>query len=453
MRKNKSFLALSALGVIALILMVAAGVLLSGQRAVSFRADGYVLDTAKQDDDTLEVVTDQFVAGSSWHTNSMGTISLKDLEGQTVQVEEDSFIHYNDASLSAFADGAIVDMDQVDSGLMTSYNAPAQTVLSSSGDKYVTDNNGYELSFSNILWKLSDTKYMAVSPTIQIELAGQDSASAEGFVEFTYLEEGIVQLVTKDQAWQVLAAGSRLDLANGMSIYLDTQEIVGGSGSARLTLAGINADGPSNIKIAASDEWVPPTFNITAIDGEDGESGDQGENGEQGQAGGEGASGDSGKNGDNGKDGETGATGATGGSRNNSSSITGGSAATMPAMNLADLDVTAGSISFKVEVGEGGWELEDVNHPGEESGTVQLLNVQTGAVIKTWTVNFNNGDTTFPSDGTSFSFTELSSDTQYRIVVTSPYHYEITAEDNTITEAVLRHLSTEPSIRIPPVSI
>ena len=62
---------------------------------------------------------------------------------------------------------------------------------------------------------------------------------------------------------------------------------MGGSGSARLTLAGINADGPSNIKIAASDEWVPPTFNITAIDGEDGESGDQGENGEQGQAGGE----------------------------------------------------------------------------------------------------------------------------------------------------------------------
>ena len=65
----------------------------------------------------------------------------------------------------------------------------------------------------------------------------------------------------------------------------------------------------------------------------------------------------SGKNGESGKDGETGATGATGGSRNNSSSITGGSAVTMPAMNLADLDVTAGSVSFKVEVGEGGWEL------------------------------------------------------------------------------------------------
>ena len=69
-----------------------------------------------------------------------------------------------------------------------------------------------------------------------------------------------------------------------------------------------------------------------------------------------------------------------------------------------------------------------MDRPGEESGTVQLINVQTGAVIKTWTVNFNNGDTTFPSDGSSFSFTELSSDTQYRIVVTSPYHYDITTE-------------------------
>lgn len=166
MRKNKSFLALAALGVIALILMVAAGITLSGQRAMSFQADGYVLDTARQDDDTLSTVAEQFVAGSSYHSNSMGTISLKDLEGSTVKVEEDSFIHYNDGSLSAFAEGAIVDMDQVDSGLMTSYNAPAQTVLASSGDKYVTDNNNYELSFSNILWKLSDTKYMAVSPTI-----------------------------------------------------------------------------------------------------------------------------------------------------------------------------------------------------------------------------------------------------------------------------------------------
>lgn len=47
MRKNKSFLALAALGVIALILMVAAGITLSGQRAMSFQADGYVLDTAR----------------------------------------------------------------------------------------------------------------------------------------------------------------------------------------------------------------------------------------------------------------------------------------------------------------------------------------------------------------------------------------------------------------------
>ena len=440
MRKNKSFLVISIVGILALVLMVTAGITLGRQKGTSFQADGYVMETSEQDDGTLQAVQDQFAAGSSYKANAMGTVTLKDLEGTSVQMEKESFVHYTDGSLSAFAEGTIVDMNQVDAGLMTSYNAPAQTVLSSSGANYVTDNNSYELSFTDFLWKLTDTKYMAVSSNIQIQLAGGDTATAEGFVEFTYLEAGIVQIVTKDQAWQVLAAGSKLDLANGTTIYLDTQEIMGSSGNARMTLAEINTDSAANIKIAASDEWVPPTFNITTIDGEDGEAGDEGEAGQQGEAGAagsEGESGDSGKTGsagESGKDGETGATGATGGSRNNGANgNTGGTAANMPNMNLLDLDVTAGSISFRVEVGEGGWELEDVDRPGEEAGTVQLINTESGAVVKTWNVNFNNGDTVFPSEEETFTFTDLSADTKYRIVVSSPYHYDITTENNTIT--------------------
>ncbi len=440
MRKNKSFLVISIVGILALVLMVTAGITLGRQKGTSFQADGYVMETSEQDDGTLQAVQDQFAAGSNYKANAMGTVNLKDLEGTSVQMEKESFVHYTDGSLSAFAEGTIVDMNQVDAGLMTSYNAPAQTVLSSSGANYVTDNNSYELSFTDFLWKLTDTKYMAVSSNIQIQLAGGDTATAEGFVEFTYLEAGIVQIVTKDQAWQVLAAGSKLDLANGTTIYLDTQEIMGSSGNARMTLAEINTDSAANIQIAASDEWVPPTFNITTIDGEDGEAGDEGEAGQQGEAGtagSEGESGDSGKTGsagESGKDGETGATGATGGSRNNGANgNTGGTAANMPNMNLLDLDVTAGSISFRVEVGEGGWELEDVDRPGEEAGTVQLINTESGAVVKTWNVNFNNGDTVFPSEEETFTFTDLSADTKYRIVVSSPYHYDITTENNTIT--------------------
>ena len=218
MRKNKSFLVISIVGILALVLMVTAGITLGRQKGTSFQADGYVMETS------VQAVQDQFAAGSNYKANAMGTVTLKDLEGTSVQMEKESFVHYTDGSLSAFAEGTIVDMNQVDAGLMTSYNAPAQTVLSSSGANYVTDNNSYELSFTDFLWKLTDTKYMAVSSNIQIQLAGGDTATAEGFVEFTYLEAGIVQIVTKDQAWQVLAAGSKLDLANGTTIYLDTQE-------------------------------------------------------------------------------------------------------------------------------------------------------------------------------------------------------------------------------------
>ena len=200
MRKNKSFLVISIVGILALVLMVTAGITLGRQKGTSFQADGYVMETSEQDDGTLQAVQDQFAAGSNYKANAMGTVTLKDLEGTSVQMEKESFVHYTDGSLSAFAEGTIVDMNQVDAGLMTSYNAPAQTVLSSSGANYVTDNNSYELSFTDFLWKLTDTKYMAVSSNIQMQLAGGDTATAEGFVEFTYLEAGIVQIVTKDQA-------------------------------------------------------------------------------------------------------------------------------------------------------------------------------------------------------------------------------------------------------------
>ena len=166
MRKNKSFLVISIVGILALVLMVTAGITLGRQKGTSFQADGYVMETSEQDDGTLQAVQDQFAAGSSYKANAMGTVTLKDLEGTSVQMEKESFVHYTDGSLSAFAEGTIVDMNQVDAGLMTSYNAPAQTVLSSSGANYVTDNNSYELSFTDFLWKLTDTKYMAVSSNI-----------------------------------------------------------------------------------------------------------------------------------------------------------------------------------------------------------------------------------------------------------------------------------------------
>ena len=157
MRKNKSFLVISIVGILALVLMVTAGITLGRQKGTSFQADGYVMETSEQDDGTLQAVQDQFAAGSNYKANAMGTVTLKDLEGTSVQMEKESFVHYTDGSLSAFAEGTIVDMNQVDAGLMTSYNAPAQTVLSSSGANYVTDNNSYELSFTDFLWKLTDT--------------------------------------------------------------------------------------------------------------------------------------------------------------------------------------------------------------------------------------------------------------------------------------------------------
>lgn len=53
MRKNKSFLVISIVGILALVLMVTAGITLGRQKGTSFQADGYVMETSEQDDGTL----------------------------------------------------------------------------------------------------------------------------------------------------------------------------------------------------------------------------------------------------------------------------------------------------------------------------------------------------------------------------------------------------------------
>ena len=88
MRKNKSFLVISIVGILALVVMVTAGITLGRQKGTSFQADGYVMETSEQDDGTLQAVQDQFAAGSNYKANAMGTVTLKDLEGTSVQMEK-----------------------------------------------------------------------------------------------------------------------------------------------------------------------------------------------------------------------------------------------------------------------------------------------------------------------------------------------------------------------------
>ena len=127
MRKNRGLLGIVLLGLCCLIVMVAGAVFLSRRSAASFRADGYVMAVDSREEE-LTAVMQQFAAGSPYRDYGLGTVSLRDLEGDHISTKRESFIHHSDESLSAFSDGVIVNMDDVNGGIMNYYSVEAGTV-------------------------------------------------------------------------------------------------------------------------------------------------------------------------------------------------------------------------------------------------------------------------------------------------------------------------------------
>ncbi len=388
-------------------LMVLGGFSSSGQKP-GFKAGGYLLQ-ARTEDEVIQLVTTEFSADTNYKRSATGTMTFNGIGGEAVSCEANSFLHYADGSVASFVDGVLVNTTTLQSGELTYYMLPAETVLARTGPGYETDNNGNAMQFENFIYKIGEVKYMLVSPSLTLHLPDGSSQQIKDYMEVTYLEEGIVQILAQEGAWLLLTDGTSVDFGNGVSVDLDSGEVLRPNGTAALGLDNILLTATA-VTIENSDEWVPPTFNITTIDGVDG---DLGEDGDEGQDGDEG---------DQGEDGVVGAAGSVGASGMNgpSGSSTGATAVTMATMSLTSFQPTAGSVSFNVQVDKGDWDLMD---PAQRNtlGTVELWNMNTGMLSDTVACDFNvdNDSGVFGP----FSFDGLSADVPYRIIVNSPYSY------------------------------
>ncbi|MCD8324564.1 MAG: hypothetical protein LUC32_06410 [Clostridiales bacterium] len=408
---------ISLVGIAFLIAMCVGWYYLASQNGRTLQADGYILD-ADSSADTIDA--EYFSSGTSYSGVGLGTIRFQNTDGESVSVEEESFLHYTDGSVSAFADGIVLDLDDYDGGVVTYYSFPAQTVLAKTGTTYETDNNGYTLEFANFLYKLSGELYLIASESLTLTCPDGSTESFSDYAELTYLEEGIVCLQSADNLWTGVTTGAYLTLANGISIDLETLEILRTSGTASLLLTDISVSDGEAVEVTASDEWIPPTFNIETTDGEDGEDAADGESGSGGNGG---TGGTAGADGTDGSTGQTGLTGAT----KDTESV--GSSEVSPTMYLTSLDVTAGSVSFQIGLDEGTWELG--------VGTVQIINVATGAVVYSETVDFSNQDPYYPDITGTYDCSLLSPDTEYRILVSAEYSYESGATEVTGTKSFI----------------
>ena len=434
---------------------IGGGVGLAGRNTSSFNGDGYVLTAADESANggvvetvgAAEPTSVYFSAGTKYRVQYPSTAVFKDIEGSKQKINFDSFIHYGDDSISALTSGVLVNMDDLGTGVVNHYGTDANVVLVSDGDGYYVENNGNQVSFTNFMWKLSDTRFLLSSPSLALTLPDGSSQKVSGYVEAEYVEDGVIRLTSHDASWMVVADGTAAEFSDGISYDFGDKIVKDSAGNNRMTFQELLLDADDNIKVQSAEEWVAPEFDFSVEDGKDGAAGEAGAAGaagaagETGAAGAEGEEGLEGKAGAMGEEGESGSDGRTGTSGSNGkggdSGTNGGNGNNgnngklfdtetkyQAYFNITEYEMDAGSLTVTFTV------TDEEPVLLADTGSISLYN-PSGSKIE-WTspdgslVYADEGkNLTFDGDATyKVQWNNLNPDTQYRLVISSGYELQ-----------------------------
>ncbi len=292
-----------------------------------FVADGFILDAPAEVAATEVNKQYYFQQGEKYQEKYETKVLFKDVNGESVSLDVNQYLHYADGSLGSFTKGVIVNLDDVEEKQFGYYSLSPNTLLVKNGSNYEMSSRGEQMAISEFVWKISDTDYMMVSPEITLKLSNDQEVTMPDYAQIKYVDSGIVRIVHQQGTYQTVSAESSLFSESGTELNL-----VGKSfwqdGEAGVSLDAMSLNNDDYIELDENmdePEIKIPTFNVingkdgaagtaglAGEDGEEGEDGEQGEVGTNGAAGNEGLQGSKGDQGKNGVEGDAGVLGYDG---------------------------------------------------------------------------------------------------------------------------------------------
>lgn len=317
MRKNRAMIAVIGVSVIVLVMIGFLVFQTYSFASTAFIDDGYVLTTVSENtpDDTVNAQY-YFNKGTKFTKKYPEKVVFKNVDGDKVSLDTKNFLHYQSGSMSGLTKSVILDTDKLDAEQISYYSVSNKSMLEITGKDYQVSNGGELVSFSNFVWKISDSQYMAVSDEVKLYVSENEQKVFDNYVELQYKDEGVVYLVNQEGTYSTVSSDAYLELNNGIQIFLGSKNISDGE-VVLVNMAQMVIDSDDNIEIIPDEEYKnenldTPTINIDVEDGEPGLDGDEGQQGEQGEAGTPGDPGETGENGNNGNNGNNGAPGSPG---------------------------------------------------------------------------------------------------------------------------------------------
>lgn len=316
-----------------------------------FVKSGYVLNPLSEASEKYF-----FDKDAGYRENLSSMVEFVDVDKNEVSILADSFLHYDDESLSFLRNGAILDLDSIDGeGAVKFYNITSASIIEREDSKYLIKAKNGDITLDNFMGRINDNKYIVVGD-LQLKLTGNTNTIKGEYFEIVYVEEGVVNIENREVKYQVMADGTTIRVGNDMIIDLGDKKITVKDKDI-MSITAITIDGNENVEI------IPTVEVEEKPDGEGDDIGNGEGNGTGGNGTGDGnGDGDGNGNGNGAGDGQ-GGTGQTGKPVENDKEII---------VTLKDATIGSTSIFTTFDI---------MNAGKDDAFTLQVVNLSTGRTV------------------------------------------------------------------------
>mgnify|MGYP002678187651 CR=1 FL=1 len=444
-----------ALGIISGIAFTGFSVWHSSRMTPVFDTAGYILCGDADEGKWLS-----FRSGAEYTSTLSGSILFSSPDTGRTTVSKESFAYFDDNSMMALSDGILLDFKDLSDNFINNYYLNAGLRISNAGGTYVAETSTGTMEFGEYLWKLSNQKFVVVSPTLKVHMSDDDVREVNDYVQVTVTNDKVVHLLTPENLWMTISEDCYIETEGGVQIYPVTQLIDNGNYKMSLAKLSVNMDDAIILTEDETRRQIVPELKIEGVDGEDGQDGEDGKTGRDGEEGtpraegAEGLKGEDGKAGTDGKKGSNGSAGAAGpngesgsnggnGHKGNDADTSSSVNNPLPTMTITDWQVSAtrlcGMLKLNDQKGMLSAIADEPEYQTKYMGAVTITNTKTGDVINCYQVYTNSYDYTGTEEkdfnfyqGDEFYFTTaenaLEPDTEYKLSVTAYYKMSETSE-------------------------
>lgn len=211
-----------------------------------FEDPGYILQSTSSQSQKIDKY--YFNANEEYKIKNNQKVIFKDTSGDEVTTGKDNFIHYNNGSISSLKKGVLINLANIEQDPITYYSIAANQVVNKQGDNYWINHLNGKLQFTNLIWKISDNKYLIAGNGMTVTFNDGTTKEINGYLELEYLDNQVIKIYNQEIIYQTISSNVNISLPDNININLESKA-VSKDGQTRMNLANMVIDSDDNVEI------------------------------------------------------------------------------------------------------------------------------------------------------------------------------------------------------------